>query len=57
MPLIRSTTFDAVFIGYVLNSATYRFMTLHDHSICESRDVVFFENIFPLKKSTIMHDI
>lgn len=32
-------------------------MSLHDHSISESRDVVFFENNFSLKKSSINIDI
>ncbi|KAE8670806.1 hypothetical protein F3Y22_tig00112079pilonHSYRG00011 [Hibiscus syriacus] len=43
-------TVDAVFIGYPTNSVAYRFMLLQDYSICESRDVVFFENNFPLKE-------
>ncbi|KAL0423210.1 UNVERIFIED_CONTAM: Retrovirus-related Pol polyprotein from transposon TNT 1-94 [Sesamum radiatum] len=30
--------------------AAYRFMSLHDNSICESRDAEFFELIFPLNK-------
>ncbi|KAK9028621.1 hypothetical protein V6N11_025774 [Hibiscus sabdariffa] len=47
---IGSKTVDAVFIVYASNSASYRFIFLHDYSVCESRDVVFFETIFPLKK-------
>ncbi|KAL4325414.1 hypothetical protein GQ457_11G025020 [Hibiscus cannabinus] len=53
---IGSKTVDAVFIGYASNSATYRFMILHDYSICKSRDVVFFENIFPLKKPRLLSE-
>ena len=44
-----SKTSDTVFIGYAQNSVAYRFMSLNDHSICESRDAEFFEHIFPLK--------
>ena len=44
-------TFDFVFIGYVQNSAAYRFMSLNDFSICEFRDAKFFEQVFPLKKN------
>ena len=47
---IGPKTVDAVFIWYASNSAAYRFMLLQDYSICESRDAVFFENTFPLKK-------
>jgi hypothetical protein len=50
-PNIGPKTFDAIFIGYASNSAAYRFMCLDDRSICESRDAVFFEHIFPLKKN------
>lgn len=46
---VGSKTYDAVFIGYAHNSAAYRFMSLIDKSISESRDVEFFEHIFPLK--------
>ncbi|KAL0348559.1 UNVERIFIED_CONTAM: Retrovirus-related Pol polyprotein from transposon TNT 1-94 [Sesamum angustifolium] len=47
---IGTKTFDCAFIGYAQNSAAYRFMSLHDNSICESRDAEFFELIFPLNK-------
>lgn len=46
---VGSKTYDAIFIGYAINSAAYRFMSLSDKSICESHDVEFFEHIFPLK--------
>ena len=42
--------FDCVFIGYTQHSAAYRFMSINDFSICKSRDVEFFESIFPLRK-------
>ena len=45
-------------VGYAQNSATYRFMSLNDFSISESRDAEFFEHVLPLKKndSTTMHE-
>ncbi|XP_070057462.1 uncharacterized protein [Nicotiana tomentosiformis] len=43
--------FDAIFIGYAQNSVAYRFMSLNDSSIYESRDVEFFEHDFPLKNN------
>lgn len=46
---IGSKTFDTVFIGYAGTFAAYRFMSLSDYSICESRDAEFFERVFPLK--------
>ena len=52
---IGPKTFDCVFIGYAQNSAAYRFMCLNDNSICESRDVEFFELVFPLNKSIVDH--
>ena len=49
---IGPKTVDAVFIGYASNSAAYR-LILKDASylgaIRESRDVEFFEHIFPMK--------
>jgi len=56
---IYPKTFDFVFIGYAQNSAAYRFISLNDFSICEFRDAVFFEQVFPSKKnvSTIVHEI
>ena len=43
--------FDAIFIGYAQNSATYRFMSLSDFFISEYRDAELFEHVFPLKKN------
>ena len=50
---------DCIFIGYVLNSSAYRFLVhkseipdIHINMIIESRDVVFFEDIFPYKQET-----
>jgi len=47
-----------MFISYAQNSITYRFMSLNDFSICESRDAEFSEHVFPLKKnvSTVMYE-
>lgn len=58
LPQFRRTnvgpkTFDCVFVGYALNNAAYRFMSLSDNSVCESRDVEFFVHIFPLKKNDV----
>ncbi|KAL0423071.1 UNVERIFIED_CONTAM: Retrovirus-related Pol polyprotein from transposon TNT 1-94 [Sesamum radiatum] len=47
---IGTKTFDCAFIGYAQNSAAYRFMSLHDNSIRESRDAEFFELIFLFNK-------
>ena len=50
---------DCIFIGYTLNSSAYRFLIhkseipdIHVNMIIESRDVVFFEDIFPYKRET-----
>ena len=47
-------TFDAIFIGYVENSAAYRFLVIKSengllevNSIIETKNVDIFENIFP----------
>ena len=49
-------TFDAMFIGYAKNNATYRFLVtksenslLDVNTIIETKNVDFFENIFPMK--------
>jgi len=39
---IGPKTFISVFIGYIQNSVAYRFMSLNDFSISESRDAEFF---------------
>ena len=54
---VGSRTYDAVFIGYAENSAAYRFMSLEDSSISESRDAEFFEQVFPLKKIVDTNDV
>ena len=45
-----------MFVGYCLNSTTYRLLVfdskvseISDNTIIESRDAIFFENIFPMK--------
>ena len=49
-------TFDAMFIGYAENSATYRFLVTKSennlvdvNTIIETKKSDFFENIFPMK--------
>jgi len=49
-------TVDCVFLGYAQRSIAYRFLVVksevpdvHVDIIMESRDAIFFENIFPLK--------
>lgn len=44
-------TFDCAFIGYAQNSVAYRSLCLSDDSICESRNVKFFKNVFPMRKN------
>ena len=48
---------DCIFIGYALNNSTYSFLVykseipnIHVNMIIESRDDVFFENIFSYKQ-------
>jgi len=49
-------TVDCVFLGYAHHSIAYRFLVvksevpdMHVDTIFESRDAIFFENIFPMK--------
>jgi hypothetical protein len=49
---------DCVFLGYAHYSTAYRFLVIkseipdvHIETFLESRDVTFFENIFPMKNS------
>ena len=49
-------TFDAMFIGYAENSATYMFLVTESknslvdvNTIIETKNADFFENIFPMK--------
>ena len=51
-------TFDAMFIRYVENSATYRFLVVKSKNnlvevniIMETKNTNFFESIFPTKSS------
>ena len=50
---------DCIFISYALNSSAYRFLVhkseipdIHVNMIIESRDTVFFEDIFSYKRET-----
>ena len=47
---------DSIFVGYSLDSNTYRFLIIHSdfidistNIIIESKDAIFFENIFSFK--------
>ena len=53
---IGPKTINCIFIGYAQNSSTYRFLVykfeildIHKNTIMESRNVSFFEHIFPCK--------
>ncbi|KAL1214091.1 Retrovirus-related Pol polyprotein from transposon TNT 1-94 [Cardamine amara subsp. amara] len=53
---IGPKTVDCIFIGYAHNSSAYRFLVhksdipdIHVNTVMESRNVSFFENIFPCK--------
>jgi hypothetical protein len=50
-------TVDYVFLGYAHHNIAYRFLVIkseipdvHVDTFLQSRDVTFFENIFPMKK-------
>jgi hypothetical protein len=54
-------TVDCVFVGYAHNSAAYRFLVVHSETsevavnvIMESRDVTFFESIFPMQNKEVV---
>jgi hypothetical protein len=53
---LRSKTVDCIFLGYAHHSIAYRFLVvksevsnMHVNSLFESRDAIFFKNIFPMK--------
>lgn len=53
---IGPKTVDCVFIGYAYNSSAYRFLVhkssiddIHPNTIMESRNAIFFEDVFPFK--------
>ncbi|KAL0307596.1 UNVERIFIED_CONTAM: Retrovirus-related Pol polyprotein from transposon RE1 [Sesamum angustifolium] len=53
---IGPKTVDCILIGYANNSSAYRFLVhkstildTHENTIIESRNAIFFENIFPCK--------
>jgi len=50
-------TSDCLFLGYAEHSAAYRFLVLNSeiikrNTIVETKNVEFFEHIFPLKVSS-----
>jgi hypothetical protein len=57
-------TVDCVFLGYANYSTAYRFLVIkseisdvHIDTFLKSRDVTFFENIFPMKNSYDMSSL
>ena len=57
---IESKSVDCVFIGYAHNSNAYRFLIhksdvpdMNVNTIIESRNAVFFEEIFPYKSTQV----
>lgn len=42
----HSFSHECVFIGYTLDSATYRFLKLEDSSLVELRHAYFFKDVF-----------
>ena len=57
---IGSKSVDCVFIGYAHNSSTYRFLihksdipNMNANTIIESRNAIFFEEIFPYKSTQV----
>ena len=64
---IESKTYNCMFIGYASNSVAYRFLVLKNdvlqcNTIIETKNVEFFEHIFPLFEKishtpTIVNDI
>jgi hypothetical protein len=59
-----SKTVDYVFLRYAHHSIAYRFLVIksevpnvHVDTFLESRDVTFFENIFPIKTSNGMSSL
>ena len=49
-------TKDSVFIGYAQNSSAYRCLVLETNTIVETRDVNFFEHIFPMKRTRLTNE-
>ena len=52
-------TVDCVFLGYAIHSVGYRFLIvkyrvpdMYVGTIMESKDAIFFENIFPMRGGT-----
>lgn len=53
---IGPRTVDCIFLGYAVNSSAYRFLVhksenpnVHVNTVIESRNAIFFEDIFPCK--------
>lgn len=46
---LSSRAYECIFIGYAINSETYRFYDLNVKVIIELKDADFYVNIYPLK--------
>lgn len=55
---LRSKIVDCLFLGYTFHIVGYRFLIVnsgeHVRTIMKSRDITFFENIFPIKDGTCL---
>jgi len=59
---IGSKTSDCLFLGYAKHSAAYRFLVLNSeiikrNTIVETKNVKFFEHIFPLKVTILLNNL
>jgi hypothetical protein len=61
---LDSKTVDCIFLRYAHHNIVYRFLVIkseihdvHIDTFLESRDVTFFENIFPMKNSYDMSNL
>jgi len=59
---IGSKTSDCVFLGYAKHSVAYRILVLNSdiiecNTIVETKNIEFFEHIFPLKSSGIFEQL
>jgi hypothetical protein len=48
-PKLGKRAYTCVFLGYTLNSPTYRFFDIDNNTIIESKEAIFHENKFPFK--------
>ena len=48
-PKLGKRASTCVFLGYTLNSPTYRFFNIDNNTIIESKEAFFHQNKFPFK--------